>query len=97
MNEKVHTHVQHHFSYEETVLIALHHQSSGSLCNQLSQVHGGDWTKYARMTNYFSNFIHHKFAAISAADRWSNGCPMCTLAERPFGRTSALMVMEIKT
>ena len=61
MNEKVHTHVQHHFSYEETLIIALHHQSSGSPHNELSQMYGGECTEYAHMMNYFSNLVCHKF------------------------------------
>ena len=61
MNENTHTYVQHLFSYEETLIIALHHQSSGSPHNELSQMYGGECTEYAHMMNYFSNLVCHKF------------------------------------
>ena len=41
MDETEHTHVQNHFSYEDTLLIALHCKSSSSPHNKLSQARGG--------------------------------------------------------
>jgi len=49
------------FTYEETLLIALHYMSSGTKYLAMKDTYGGDWTRYSYIVNWFSKFLFHKY------------------------------------
>jgi len=49
------------FSYEETMLIALHYMALGTKYYEMKDTYGGDWTLYSYMVNYFARFLYHKY------------------------------------
>ena len=49
------------FSYEETLIIALHYMTSGTRYLEMKETYGGDHTRYTYMIHFFGNFLYHKY------------------------------------
>ena len=46
-------------TYEETILIA--YMANGTKYIAMSQVYGGDWSRYSYIDNWFAKFLYHKY------------------------------------
>ena len=49
------------FTYEETMLISLDCMANGTKYIAMSQVYGGDWSRYSYIVNWFTKFLYHKY------------------------------------
>ena len=49
------------YTYEETLLIALHYMAHGTTYIELMETYGGNEAGYSHMVNWFSSFLHHKY------------------------------------
>ena len=49
------------YTYEETLLIALHYMAHGTTYVELMEVYGGNEAGYSHMVNWYASFLYHKY------------------------------------
>ena len=52
---------ENRFTYEETMIIALHYMANGTKYIEMAEIYGHDWSRYSYMVNFFAKFVFHKY------------------------------------
>ncbi len=52
---------ENRYTFEETLIIAMHYMANGTKFIEMKEIYGGNWTRFSHMTNFFAKFLFHKY------------------------------------